>query len=100
MSTITQSRAFGMRIRSWQFALFVAMAVVTAYSIAEAVNLFQVHTVGAEWYGVLVAVIAAGTGIFSLAVLMSPRPRTWATVALLAVWTLVAVAGIAGAYYH
>ena len=88
------------RVRSRRFWLLVIAGIVMAWSVAEVMNLLGRHMVGAEWYGVLVAVLSAAAGIFTLPVIVSARPKLWATVALLVLWAVVGLGGIAGAYYH
>ena len=53
MSTLTQAGEQPVRARAWRAALFVTSAVVLALAVAEFINLMNVHTVGAEIYGLL-----------------------------------------------
>jgi hypothetical protein len=100
MSTLTQQRDVSFRARAEQFAPFVATALVLALSVAEFINLSGRHTVGAETYGVLVAGLAVAAGIFSLGLVLSPQKWTIAAVAVLVLWAIVALGGLAGTYYH
>jgi len=100
MSTLTQQRDVSLRTRVERFAPFVAIAVVLALSVAEFVNLSGRHTVGAESYGLLVAGLAVAAGILSLGLVLSPQKWAVATIAVLVLWAIVALGGIAGTYYH
>jgi hypothetical protein len=100
MSTLTQQRDLSTRARAERYAPFVAIALVLAWSVAEFVNLSGRHTVGPETYGVLVAGLAVAAGVVSLGLELSPRQWTIATVAVLVLWAIVALGGIAGTYYH
>ena len=100
MSTLTQARDVSVRARAWRGALFVTTALVLAVSVAEFINLSGRHTVGAESYGLLVAGLAVAAGIFSLGLVLSPRRRVIATAAVLVLWAIVALGGLAGTYYH
>lgn len=74
--------------------------VVLGWSTKNLVTLGLTHTAGAELYGVLVAALAVGAGVLNLALLTSPRTRTWATAAVLILWAVVALGGIAGSVAH
>jgi hypothetical protein len=93
-------QGYAFRVRSRRFLLLVVAGIVMAWSVAEVISLLGRHTVGAEWYGVLVAVLSAAAGIFTLPVIVSARPQLWATVALLVLWAVVGLGGLAGTYYH
>jgi hypothetical protein len=80
-------------------AIVVAF-VVLGWSIVEVVNLTAVHTTGPELYGVGVAVLAVVAGIASLVLLRSGERRLWPTVAVLIIWTVVAIGGLAGTVAH
>jgi hypothetical protein len=80
--------------------LFVTTALVLALSIAEFINLSGRHTVGAESYGLLVAGAAVVAGILSLGLVLSPQRRPIATAAVIVLWAIVALGGVAGTYYH
>ena len=100
MSTLAQESSPSVRVRAERPAQFVAVAVVLALSVAEFINLSGRHTIGAESYGLLVAGFAVAAGIVSLALMMSPHKRVIATAAVLILWAIVALGGIAGTYYH
>ena len=74
--------------------------VVLGWSINYTVTLAVVHTTGAELYGVLTAALSTGAAIANLALLRSPRVRLVATAAVLVIWTVVALGGIAGTVAH
>ena len=99
MSTLTQGE-LSIRARTRRFTLFVSTGLVLALSVAEFINLSGRHTVGAESYGLLIAGIAVAAGIFSLGLVLSPQTRVIATAAVLVLWAIVALGGIAGTYYH
>jgi hypothetical protein len=80
-------------------ALIGAVAVLL-WSIAELANLAVKHTTGPELYGVLTAALASGAAVANLAILRAERPRAIAMLAVLAVWLIVALAGIAGTVAH
>ena len=100
MSTLAQPSALSIRGRAWRAALFVTTAVVLALSVAECLSLFNSHMLGAEAYGVLVAGLAVAAGIFNLGLVLSRQRRLIATAAVLVLWAVVGLGGIAGAYYH
>jgi hypothetical protein len=100
MSTLAQQGDVSVRARAGRFALFVTNALVLAVSVAEFINLSGRHMVGAESYGLLVAGVAVAAGIFSLGLVLSPRRRAIATAAVLVLWAIVALGGVAGTYYH
>jgi hypothetical protein len=74
--------------------------IVLVWSALELLNLTQVHTVGAEVYGVLVAAVAVVTGALSLWLLASGRRRLVATIATLMLWAVIALGGVAGSIAH
>ena len=77
------------------------VAVVAIWSVVELGGLLFVnHTTGAELYGPLVAVLAVAAGVASVWLLWTRRRHTFATVALLVLWTVVALGGIAGVVAH
>ena len=100
MSTLTQQSDVSVRARAGRFALFVTTALVLAVSVAEFINLSDRHTVGAESYGLLVSGLAVAAGNFSLGLVLSTQRRVIATVAVLVLWAIVALGGLAGTYYH
>jgi hypothetical protein len=100
MSTLTQASEVSIRARTRRLTLFVSAGLALAVSVAEFINLSGRHTVGAESYGLLVAGVAIAAGIFSLGLLLSPQRRVIATAAVLVLWAIVALGGLAGTYYH
>ena len=100
MSTLTQASEVSIRARTRRLTLFVTTGLVLALSVAEFINLSGRHTVGAESYGLLVAGVAVAAGIFSLGLVLSPQKRVIATAAVLVLWAIVALGGVAGSYYH
>jgi hypothetical protein len=100
MSTLTQASEVSIRARTRRLTLFVTAGLALAVSVAEFINLSGRHTVGAESYGLLVAGVAIAAGIFSLGLLLSPQRRVIATAAVLVLWAIVALGGLAGTYYH
>jgi hypothetical protein len=100
MSTLTQASEVSIRARTRRLTLFVTSGLVLALSVAEFINLSGRHTVGAESYGLLVAGIAVAAGIFSLGLVLSRQRRVIATAAVLVLWAIVALGGLAGTYYH
>jgi hypothetical protein len=78
----------------------VMSVVVLGWSIKYTVTLAVVHTTGAELYGVLTAALAAAAAVTNLALLRSPRVRVIATGAVLVLWAVVALGGIAGTIAH
>jgi hypothetical protein len=82
-----------------RLALLVSL-VVLCWSFLELVNLGLTHTMGPELYGVLAAVLATGAGAANLVLLRSARPHPLVILAVLAVWVVVAVGGVAGTMAH
>ena len=74
--------------------------VVLGWSIVELVSLLSRHTTGPELYGVLVAALAVAAGVAQFALLRSEQRRLWATVAVLILWGVVALGGLAGTVAH
>jgi hypothetical protein len=100
MSTLTEPRNVSLRGRAAWSAAFVTTALVLAVSVAEFINLSGRHTVGAESYGLVVSGVAVTAGILSLALTVSTQKRVLTTAAVLILWAVVAMGGIAGTYYH
>ena len=75
-------------------------AVVLGWSIYYTLALAVVHNTGAELYGVLTAALSTGAAFANLALLRSPRARSIATGAVVLLWTVVALGGIAGTIAH
>ena len=82
-----------------RISLLAAVAVFV-WSALELVSLAGRHTTGPELYGVLTAAVATFAGGASIVLLRSPRARGMYTIAILVVWAVVAVAGIAGVGAH
>jgi len=78
----------------------ITAIVVLGWSIVELVSLLSRHTTGPELYGVGVAGLAVAAGVLNLALLRSEQRRLWATVAVLVLWGVVALGGIAGTVAH
>jgi hypothetical protein len=100
VSALIQPSDVSVRSRAGRPALFVITALILALSVAVFINLSGRHTVGAEWYGLLVAGVAVVASIFSLGLVLSPQRRVIATAALLVLWAIVTFGGLAGTYYH
>lgn len=79
---------------------FALIGLVLAFSVVEVLNLSLRHTVGAELYGVVAAIVSAAAAILSMALLASRRRRVLASAAVLILWAIVALGGLAGTYYH
>jgi hypothetical protein len=88
----------GLRMRR-RASILVAF-VVLGWSIVELVSLVSKHTIGPELYGVLVAGLAVAAGVIDLALLRSEQRRLSATVAVLILWGVVALGGLAGTAAH
>ena len=73
---------------------------VLGWSTKYAVGLGLTHTTGPELYGVLTAALAAGAAASNLALLRSSRPQVWLAAGLLALWALIALAGVGGTIAH
>jgi len=78
----------------------VMSAVVLGWSIYYTVTLAVVHTTGPELYGVMTAVLATVAASSNLVLLRSPRIRVIATGAVIVLWTVVVLGGIAGTIAH
>jgi hypothetical protein len=74
--------------------------VVLGWSINYFVTLALRHHTGPELYGVLTAALATGAAVANLALLRSPRMRVVATAAVLVLWAVIAVGGVAGTIAH
>jgi uncharacterized membrane protein len=86
------------RTRRW-VSLLVTLGVV-GWAIVQLINLGLNHTTGPELYGVAVAAVAVGTGIFSLVLLASAQRRVLASAVVLVLWAVIAVSGVAGTVAH
>ncbi len=74
--------------------------VVLGWSIKYFVSLALAHNSGPELYGVLTAALSSGAAIANLALLRSPRLQVVATAAVLILWAVIALGGIAGTIAH
>jgi hypothetical protein len=74
--------------------------VVLGWSIVEVISLLSKHTTGPEVYGVWVAGLAVAAGAITMTLLRSNQGQLWATVAVLVLWGVVALGGLAGAVAH
>ncbi len=63
-------------------------------------TLALVHHTGPELYGVLTAALSTGAAAANLALLRSPRVRLIATAAVVLLWAIVALGGVAGTIAH
>jgi hypothetical protein len=75
-------------------------AVVLGWSIYYTVTLAVIHNTGPELYGVLTAVLTTVAAGSNIGLLRSPRVRVIATGAVLVLWAVVALGGIAGTIAH
>lgn len=100
MSTLTHLGGASVRARAGRWAMLATAALVLALSVTEFVNLIGRHTIGAEIYGLLVAGAAVAAGICAFGLLVSRQRRVLATTAVLVLWAVVALGGVAGTYYH
>ena len=75
--------------------------IVAIWALVELGGLLLAnHTTGAELYGLLVAVLAVVAGVASVWLLSARRRHTITTAAVLLLWGLIALGGIAGAVAH
>jgi len=79
--------------------LLVSLGVL-GWSLVELVNLALVHTIGPELYGVLAAALASGAALASVALLRATPVRVVVTGAVLVLWAMVALGGVAGTIAH
>lgn len=77
-----------------------ATVVIIGWSLLEVASLAFRHTNGAEIYGVLVAAVAFANAVASFALLRSAQPPIWATAAVLVVWAVIGLGGMAGVVAH
>ena len=94
------SAATDARDRTIRRAALLVSVGVLGWSLVELVSLGLKHTTGAELYGVLVAVLASGAAAANLALLRSPRAQVLVVLAVLAIWGVVAIGGMAGTVAH
>lgn len=104
------------RARTRRRASLVVTIVVLGWSSKEMIGLGLTHTTGAELYGVAVAAAAVVAGILSVTLLTStprriaaianptllrsPRTRVLVSIAVLALWAVIAIGGVAGTVAH
>jgi hypothetical protein len=79
--------------------MFMSLALL-AWSVVELVSLVFRHTTGAELYGVLVAFLAVVAGSLTLYLTRSAAPQTWLMIAVVVLWAVIAIGGLAGVYAH
>jgi hypothetical protein len=78
----------------------IMSVVVLGWSIKYLVSLGLTHTTGPELYGVLTAALATGAAVTNLVLLRSSRMPVLVTVAVLVLWGVVALGGLAGTIAH
>jgi len=99
MSTLQPVAGATLGGRTRRICMF-ATVVIIGWSLIEVASLAVRHTNGAEIYGVLVALLAFANGVASFALLRSAHPPIWATAAVLLVWGVIGLGGIAGVVAH
>ena len=73
--------------------------VVLVSSTGELIDLASSSArCGPEVYGVAVAAVTVVAGVLSLALLWSTRGRALATTAVLVLWAVIAIGGVAGTW--
>jgi 4-amino-4-deoxy-L-arabinose transferase-like glycosyltransferase len=88
------------RDRTARRAALVVSSVVLIWSFVELVSLSVRHTTGPELYGVLTAFLATAAGLANVVLLRLPRANGIVVVAVIVVWAVVALGGIAGTVAH
>jgi hypothetical protein len=83
-----------------QRAALIASAALFIWAAVELVSLVQRHTTGPEIYGLVVAALAAIAAAGNVWFLRSNECRTWYVVALMVVWVVIALGGVAGVVAH
>jgi hypothetical protein len=78
----------------------IMSVVVLGWSIKYTISLGLNHTTGPEAYGVLTAALSTGAALANLALLRSPRMSTLVVGAVLVLWAVVALGGVAGTLAH
>ena len=91
-------RTVGRTVAAYRFQIM--STAVLGWSIKYTVTLAVTHTAGPELYGVLTAAIASSAAVSNLALLRSPQVRVVATGAVLVIWAVVVLGGIAGTIAH
>lgn len=100
MSQITSARTVPARADTRRRVSMLITLGVIGWSTVEFVNLLSRHTTGPELYGLLVAALSVVAGVLSLVLLGSGRGHLWITVAVLILWSVVALGGLAGMVAH
>src|SRR5512141_3158999 len=80
-------------------SLLMSVAVL-GWSIDYTVTLAVVHNTGPALYGVLTAALSTLAAVANLVLLRSPRVRVIATAAVVVLWAVVALGGLAGTVAH
>jgi hypothetical protein len=83
-----------------QRAALIASAALFIWAAVELVSLLQRHTTGPEIYGLVVAALAAIAAAGNVWFLRSNERRAWYVVALIVVWVVIALGGVAGVVAH
>jgi len=78
----------------------VMTIAVLGWSAKYLVELSFTHTTGAEIYGVVTAAVSVGAALAGFKVLASARPWWPASAAVVALFAVVALAGVAGTIAH
>jgi hypothetical protein len=78
----------------------IMSVVVLGWSIKYTISLGLGHTTGPEAYGVLTAALSTGAALANLALLRSSRLSTLVVGAVLVLWAIVALGGLAGTIAH
>ena len=74
--------------------------VVLGWAIKYSISLALAHTTGPEMYGLLTAVLATVAAAANLALLRSSRMPVVVVGAVLVLWAVVALGGLAGTIAH
>jgi hypothetical protein len=83
-----------------RLAALAVTVVAAGYAAVEVVSLSAIHTTGPEVYGVLVAALAAVAGVAGVLLLASTRRRLVLSAAVLLLWIVVGLGGLAGTWFH
>ena len=78
----------------------IMSVVVLGWSIKYTVSLGLDHTTGPEVYCLLTAALSTGAALANLALLRSSRMSTLVVGAVLVLWAVVALGGVAGTIAH
>lgn len=98
MPSTTTVRAIGNAVAARR-PLIMSIAVL-GWSTKYLVGLSLSHTSGPELYGVLTAALGVGAALANIVLIRSGRPQPFLAAALLALWALIALAGVAGTIAH